>query len=45
MRSLIVLARLLDYPTRELQQAAAEMLEVIDAEQHLSRERRFELKA
>ncbi|WP_110636123.1 nitrate reductase molybdenum cofactor assembly chaperone [Salinicola salarius] len=45
MRSLIVLARLLDYPTQELQQAAAEMGEVIDAEAHLSRERRLGLKA
>ncbi|OHZ02927.1 nitrate reductase molybdenum cofactor assembly chaperone [Salinicola sp. MIT1003] len=44
MRSLIVLARLLDYPTVELQQAAAEMLEVIDGEAHLSREHRFEIK-
>ncbi|MFO7646476.1 MAG: nitrate reductase molybdenum cofactor assembly chaperone, partial [Halomonas campaniensis] len=30
MRSLRVLARLLDYPTEELQAAAGELIEIID---------------
>ncbi|GAB2791840.1 nitrate reductase molybdenum cofactor assembly chaperone [Halomonas shantousis] len=45
MRSLRVLARLLDYPTAELKQAAGEMLEAIDAEEHLSRRQRFAIKS
>ncbi|SDM12779.1 respiratory nitrate reductase chaperone NarJ [Modicisalibacter muralis] len=36
MRSLRVLARLLDYPTPELQQASGELIEIIDAEPRLS---------
>ena len=36
MRSLRVLARLLDYPTPELQQAGGELIEIIDAEPRLS---------
>lgn len=36
MRSLRVLARLLDYPTLELQQAAGELIEAIDGEPRLS---------
>lgn len=36
MRSLRVLARLLDYPSQELQQAADELVEIIDAESRLS---------
>ena len=43
MRSLIVLARLLDYPTRELQQAATEMQTVIADEAHLSHPQRAAL--
>ncbi|REC95040.1 nitrate reductase molybdenum cofactor assembly chaperone [Kushneria indalinina] len=40
MRSLIVLARLLDYPTKALQQAAPEMTAVIKAEDRLTPLRR-----
>ncbi|WP_136065951.1 nitrate reductase molybdenum cofactor assembly chaperone [Modicisalibacter radicis] len=43
MRSLIVLARLLDYPTEELQQAATEMQSVIADEDHLSHPQRAAL--
>ncbi|OHV07596.1 MULTISPECIES: nitrate reductase molybdenum cofactor assembly chaperone [Kushneria] len=43
MRSLIVLARLLDYPTLALQQAADEMRAVIEAESHLPWVRRQSL--
>ncbi len=43
MRSLIVLARLLDYPTPALQQAASEMTAVINAETRLSTLRRESL--
>lgn len=43
MRSLIVLARLLDYPTEELQRAATEMQNVIADEAHLSHPQRAAL--
>lgn len=36
MRSLRVLARLLDYPTRELQEACGELVEILNAEPRLS---------
>ncbi|WP_376717570.1 nitrate reductase molybdenum cofactor assembly chaperone [Halomonas garicola] len=40
MLSLRVLARLLDYPTAELQEAAGEMIEIIDAERRWTTSRR-----
>ncbi len=43
MRSLRVLARLLDYPSAELQAAAPEMIEILDAERRLSAARRTAL--
>lgn len=43
MLSLRVLARLLDYPTEELQAAAPEMIEILDAERRLSAARRTAL--
>ncbi|GGY01865.1 nitrate reductase molybdenum cofactor assembly chaperone [Litchfieldella qijiaojingensis] len=45
MRSLRVLARLLDYPTPELQEAAGDMIEIIDAERRWSAALRTELMA
>jgi nitrate reductase molybdenum cofactor assembly chaperone NarJ/NarW len=35
MRSLRVLARLLDYPTQELQDASGELIEILNAERRL----------
>lgn len=43
MRSLRVLARLLDYPCEALQAAADEMIEVLDAERRLSASHRTAL--
>lgn len=43
MRSLIVLARLLDYPSAELQQAAADMQAIVANEAHLSHPQRAAL--
>ncbi|MCS2610471.1 nitrate reductase molybdenum cofactor assembly chaperone [Halomonas dongshanensis] len=45
MRSLRVLARLLDYPTAPLQQACGEMIEIIDAEPRWSRQMKAALMA
>ncbi|MFC3282039.1 nitrate reductase molybdenum cofactor assembly chaperone [Litchfieldella rifensis] len=45
MRSLRVLARLLDYPTPELQEAAGDMIEILGAERRWSAVLRTELMA
>lgn len=45
MRSLRVLARLLDYPTHELQEACGELIEILNAESRLGSELKTSLMA